>query len=112
MSSNVDAAFVEDVDVDQEIRSRYNASKDQSKAPLYRPESSHKSGARSPAIERVNEDAPLLSPTAQGYGGVGGGDNGEDDGDLWDAPEFRGLPWWKRPSVGAIHYNQHRQDTV
>lgn len=99
MASNADAAFVEDVDVEQELRTRYNASQSQSKAPVYRPERSIKSSASSPGVESVSEDAPLLDPTTNDYGSVHGSDDGVEDPNSWVAAEFRGLPWWKRPSV-------------
>jgi hypothetical protein len=102
MASNADAAFAEELDVEQELRSRYNASKSQSKAPVYRPHPSNKSGASSPGVDSSNEDEPLLNPTGQDYGSVDGDSIGEDDGsEPWDSPEFRGLPWWKRPSVNT-----------
>jgi len=102
MASNADAAYVEDLDVDQALRSRNHAAGSQPKAPVYRPEPSNKSGATSPAVERDEEDAPLLSPTTQDYGS---GNNGErrDSEPKWDGQaDFEGLPWWKKPSVCAL----------
>lgn len=96
MASNADAAFVEDVDVDQELRSRLALRK-------------NKSGATSPGIESDNEDAPLLSPRRSDYGSIHE-DNGRSDGEDWTIEEeFRDLPWWKRPSVR--HVDSPRQIT-
>jgi hypothetical protein len=80
MASNTDAAFVEDVEVEQELRVRTNGFK-----------RSSKSGARSPGFDNDNEDAPLLGSLR---------DNSGEEEWAGDA-DFRGLPWWKRPSVGA-----------
>ncbi|KAH7374274.1 major facilitator superfamily domain-containing protein [Pyrenochaeta sp. MPI-SDFR-AT-0127] len=99
MASNNDAAFVEDVDVDQALQSRITASTSKPKAPFRMPK---RSGASSPRDDSDNEDAPLLSPTRNAYGSADGdgsssGDDGEDE---WPGvADFRGLPWWKRPSI-------------
>ncbi|KAF2030789.1 MFS general substrate transporter [Setomelanomma holmii] len=99
MASNADAAYVEEVDADQELRSRNHASRSQARAPVYTPQQSSKSGASSEAMESDNEDAPLLSPTAQDYGS-GGRDGRRDSSAEWEGQaDFRGLPWWKRPSI-------------
>ncbi|KAF2846403.1 tetracycline-efflux transporter-like protein [Plenodomus tracheiphilus IPT5] len=92
MTSSADAAFVEDIDVDQQLRARSN----KSNVPLYIPK---RSRAHSPGADRDNEDAPLLSPTRNNYGSANGDDqdNGEDEGA--GDKDFRGLPWWKRPSI-------------
>ena len=78
MASNTDAAFVEDTDIEQQLRARAHGSK-----PPKTP------GATSPGLDSDDEDAPLLgaSPAASGHEQWAG-----------DA-DFRGLPWWKRPSV-------------
>ena len=96
MANTTDAAFVEDIDVDQEIRSRSFGSKNTN--PLYMP---NKSGATSPGLDSDNENAPLLRVSDNDYGSANGdGDNNGVEG--WDGDaDFRGLPWWKRPSVRA-----------
>jgi hypothetical protein len=96
MANTTDAAFVEDIDVDQEIRSRNLGSKNTN--PLYMP---NKSGATSPGLDSDNENAPLLSPSGNDYGSANGNSN-NNGGQGWDGDaDFRGLPWWKRPSVGT-----------
>jgi hypothetical protein len=94
MASNADAAFVEDVDVDQELRARNQPLQSQPKAPVFRPlQSNHESD---------DEDAPLLSPTAQDYGSASDSGSRRSSELEWPGEaEFRGLPWWKRPSVGT-----------
>lgn len=90
MASNVDAAFVQDVDVDQELRSRNHT-----------PHPSNKSGSSSPGLDSDHEDAPLLSPGAQDYGSAEGRghDNGYNESGWRQDPEFHDLPRWKRPSI-------------
>jgi hypothetical protein len=90
MASTTDAAFVEDIEVEQEFRARIRN--------LTKPS---KSGARSPGPDSDDEDAPLLgsSRNNNGHANDDGTDNGEEEW-VGDA-DFRGLPWWKRPSVGA-----------
>jgi hypothetical protein len=96
MANTTDAAFVEDVDVDQEIRSRSFGTKNTN--PLYMP---NKLGASLPGLDSDREDAPLLSQSDNDYGSANGdGLNNEEQ--AWDGgADFRGLPWWKRPSVGV-----------
>jgi hypothetical protein len=103
MASNVEQAFVEGYDVDQALRSRNNAARVRPHAPLSDPQTSSKSGASSPGIDSDNEDVPLLSPTSQDYGSANGGNNSNDASTWHEEDEFRDLPWWKRPSVGARH---------
>ncbi|CBX97302.1 hypothetical protein IAQ61_007285 [Plenodomus lingam] len=92
MVSSTDAAFVEDIDVDQQLRARAN----KSSVPLYAPT---KQGAHSPKADSDDENAPLLSPTRNNHGNANG-DGDDIEGDEWDGDgEFRGLPWWKRPSI-------------
>jgi hypothetical protein len=96
MANTTDAAFVDDIDVDQEIRSRSFGSKNTN--PLYMPNTS---GATSSGLDSDREDAPLLSPSPQDYGSSNGHGN-TNGGRGWDGDtDFRGLPWWKRPSVRA-----------
>lgn len=92
MASSTDAVFVEDIDVDQQMRARSN----KSKVPLYMP---NRSVSHPPGADSDDEDAPLLSPTRNDYRGATG--HSEDSGDEeWDGDkDFRGLPWWKRPSI-------------
>ncbi|KAF1847401.1 MFS general substrate transporter [Cucurbitaria berberidis CBS 394.84] len=98
MASNTEATFVEDVDIDQEIRSRTrpNASKSKSKVPRHTP---NKSGTTSIATESDNEEAPLLRASRDDDGSVDvdGSDGGDDD--WFEEADFKGLPWWKRPSI-------------
>jgi hypothetical protein len=109
MASNADAVYADDADLDQALRSRNNASRSQPKAPVSAPAPSSKSAASSEGIDSDNEDVPLLSPTAHDYGSGNRGRHGRRDSDSdsdgaleWDGQaDFRGLPWWKRPSVGA-----------
>jgi hypothetical protein len=94
MASNVDQASVESYDVDQ---ARNNTAYLRPHADT---QASNKSGSSSPGIDTDNEDAPLLSPTSQDYGSANGAGNG-NNASAWNEDEFRSLPWWKRPSVGA-----------
>jgi hypothetical protein len=96
MASNVDAAFVEDIDVDQDLRARNQPSQSQPKAPVFMPMSDNE---RDEA-----EDAPLLSPTAQDYGSASGGGSRRSSELEWAGEaDFKGLPWWNRPSVRPAH---------
>lgn len=99
MASSADAAFVEDADVDQELRVRASGPK-KSNIPLYMP---NKSGASSHRIgsdrDSDSEDARLLSPTQHNYGSGHDDDNDDGEEDWLGSVDFRGLPWWKRPSV-------------
>lgn len=91
MATTTDAVFAEDVDIEREIQVRARGSR-----------RSPKSGAASPGPDSDNdhEDAPLLNGAADDYGSNhGDGDAAEEDAWAGDA-DFRGLPWWKRPSVG------------
>jgi hypothetical protein len=90
MASTTDAAFVEDVEVEQEFRARVRNLKKPSK-----------SGATSPGPDSDNEDAPLLGSSSNTNGGTNGAGNNDGEEDWAGDADFRGLPWWKRPSVGA-----------
>jgi hypothetical protein len=113
MAGNPDAALIEDALVDQSLRARNNASQSLPKAPVYMPQFTNQSVTSPPAIERSDEDAPLLSPTERDYGsanmdgnGNGNGNGNGTEGNEWEWPgeaDFAGLPWWKRPSVSAFH---------
>jgi hypothetical protein len=84
MASNVDGPFVEDVDVDQELRARDRALHSQSNNDS----------------DDESEDAPLLSPTAQDYGSASGpGSAGSSELQWPGEADFKGLTWWNRPSV-------------
>ncbi|KAL6150436.1 hypothetical protein ACJQWK_00287 [Exserohilum turcicum] len=90
MATTTDAVFAEDVDIEREIQVRARGSR-----------RSPKSGAASPGPDSDNdhEDAPLLNGAADDYGSNhGDGDAAEEDAWAGDA-DFRGLPWWKRPSI-------------
>lgn len=78
MASNTDAAFVEDTEIEQQLRVRANGS-ETLKTP----------GATLPGPDSDDEDAPLLGASL----GANGHEQWAGDAD------FRGLPWWKRPSV-------------
>jgi hypothetical protein len=115
MAGNPDAALIEDNIIDQSLRARNNASQSLPKAPLYMPQPTNQSRTSPPAIESDDEDAPLLSPTERDYGSANGDGNGNANGtgngtgdSEWEWPgeaDFAGLPWWKRPSVSAIHHS-------
>lgn len=107
MASSNEAAFVEDVDIDQELRSRATTSRSRSNPHL----TLNRPVAHSQRSESDAEDAPLLSPTSNGYGSVDGDENENDEEDWPGAADFRGLPWWKRPSVGLTVYQSPRHRT-
>ena len=103
MASNTDAPFVEDVNVNQELLSHTGASKLKQNPRFH---VSNQPGANSPGTDSDNEDAPLLSPTGDDYESVNGGSNGDEEEEWSGLSEFRGLPWWKRPSVRASRYQR------
>jgi hypothetical protein len=88
MASNVDAAFVEDIDIEQELRIRANGFKRQ-----------RKSGATSSGPDSDNEDAPLLGASWNSNGSANDAGNNNTEEEWAGDVDFRGLPWWKRPSV-------------
>jgi hypothetical protein len=98
MSSNNDGVFVEDAEVDQQLRARLNNSKPTTRSndPDRNKTISTSSTSR---VDSDDEDAPLLSPTDNEYGSSHGGDGGHIEEEWEIEDEFRGLPWWKRPSV-------------
>lgn len=105
MASNADADYVEELDIDQELRARNQRSKSQTKAPIFSPQSAD---TEAPDDERDNEGVPLLSPSAQDYGSS----NGRRDSEMeWPGEaDFAGLPWWNRPSVRPTpHQHNCRQ---
>lgn len=102
MASSTDSAFVDDVDVDEQLLARGNGlGNTHSDAPRHRP---NKSGAIAMTdADSDNEDVPLLRPTRNDYGSADGeGHSNSDEGWPTEA-DFRGLPWWKRPSVSTFH---------
>jgi hypothetical protein len=104
MAANGDAAFVAEVDRDQETRLRSQPSTSQTRVPIYMPPQSKKPGFTAQHDESDDEDAPLLSPSAHGYGSAdgdshNGSDNGDEDIEWSGETELRRLPWWNRPSV-------------
>jgi hypothetical protein len=103
MANNADLDYVEELDVDQELRARHQASKSQPKAPVYMPQQPGRSGASSSGGDSDNEDAPLLSPTAQNYGSANGNGRRSSEYEWSGEADFAGLSWWNRPSVGALH---------
>lgn len=90
MASTTDAAFVEDIEVEQEFRARVRNLK-----------KANKSGATSPGPDSDNEDAPLLASSRHNNGGANGHGNDNEEEEWAGDADFRGLPWWKRPSVRA-----------
>ncbi|KAF5848466.1 hypothetical protein GGP41_005825 [Bipolaris sorokiniana] len=89
MAATTDSAFVEDVDIERELEARVRGSSQ-----------SHKSGATSPGPNSDNEDAPLLRASGDDDYGSAHGDERNDSEEEWDGDaDFRGLPWWKRPSA-------------
>lgn len=107
MANNADLDYVEELDVDQELRARHQASKSQPKAPVFMPLQSNKPGSSSPGAESDNEDAPLLSPTAQDYGSPNGNGRRNNEYEWSGEADFAGLSWWNRPSVSAWHRSPH-----
>lgn len=98
MAATTDSPFVEDVDIERELEARLRGLSQ-----------SHKSGATSPGPDSDNEDAPLLRASGDDdYGSAHGDDHNNNSEEEWagDA-DFRGLPWWKRPSVGASRLVRH-----
>ena len=90
MAATTESVFVEDVDVERELRARVRNSNQ-----------SPKSGASSPGPDNDNEDSPLLSTFRDDYGGAHDDSDDSSEAEWTGDIDFRGLPWWKRPSVGA-----------
>jgi hypothetical protein len=97
MASSNDAVFVSDVDVERDIREREgrggNGSTTNAKLRSVSP------------TPLMGEEAPLLSDAGSSYNGRESTDNPGKNGDVeWHGhAELRGLPWWKKPSVGTFH---------
>lgn len=90
MAATTESVFVEDVDVDSELRARVRNSNQ-----------SPKSGATSPGPDSDNEGAPLLNASRDDYGGARSDGDSRSEVEWAGDMDFRHLPWWKRPSVGA-----------
>ncbi|KAJ5056739.1 hypothetical protein J3E72DRAFT_221417 [Bipolaris maydis] len=88
MAATTDSAFVEDVDVERELEARVKGSSQ-----------SHKPGVTSPGPDTDNEDAPLLRTSADDYGSAHGDEHNDSEEQWAGHADFRGLPWWKRPSI-------------
>lgn len=104
MAANGDAAFVAEVDRDQDTRLRNQPSGSQTRAPVYMPRQPQAPGSSAPYSESDDEDAPLLNPSAHDYGSADGdshtgSDNGVEELEWPGEAELRRLPWWKRPSI-------------
>ncbi|KAH6625747.1 tetracycline-efflux transporter-like protein [Boeremia exigua] len=97
MTENVDGVFVDDNDIDRTFRQRPGSSKSNAKVPLLVHSKPGKSGASSPGLDSDDENARLLNPTPIDYQTTNN-DANKDDEPEWFR-EFRGLPWWKRPSI-------------
>jgi hypothetical protein len=97
MASNADAAYVEELDVDQEL------------------------GAHLPSSTppHPGENVPLLSSsTHDDYGSADGDGDGDGSGRRsseleWPGEaDFVGLPWWRRPSVGGASFTASKHSLV
>jgi hypothetical protein len=98
--SNNDEVFAGDADIDEQFRSRTTSSY----KPRYVRSRSHKSGHSSHALDRNDEEEPLLETGAGAGAGTSSrgraGSNGEGEPEEWfGTAELKGLPWWKKPSV-------------
>ncbi|KAF1962020.1 tetracycline-efflux transporter-like protein [Byssothecium circinans] len=101
MATSIESPFAEDVDIEQELRerTRQNGS---SSAPNRTSTTRNKSGVRESIDAEVDETAPLLDNTTRSDDEEGSTDNGTGDSEQeewFGYAEFRGLPWWKRPSI-------------
>ncbi|KAF2126051.1 MFS general substrate transporter [Dothidotthia symphoricarpi CBS 119687] len=99
MASNTDVPSVEDIYVDQGLRSGPNAQKTNSKAPIRVYEEPNIYGANSSGLDSNQENVPLLSPTRSDSGNTNGDDSGNGETEWTFDKEFQGLPWWKQPSI-------------
>jgi len=88
-----DATFATDAELDEQVRSR-------SSAASSRPRNGKpgRLGQSTPVIDVDGERAPLLG-AAGGLGGSAGSEAEGDSSEWFGTADFRGLPWWKRPSV-------------
>lgn len=98
--SNADVAFIENADVEQDLRMRNNASMSRSHNVAFNPPLGTP-GTSSPDLytDRDSEDSPLLGPSARAA-------EREDDEDArgheldWPGEaDLLRLPWWNRPSI-------------
>ncbi len=93
-SINADAPFAEANDVDQGLITP---------AAALNPGLQASSGAKLPHVQ-INydsENAPLLSQTVADYGREDGVGSEHGETEWLGMADFRGLPWWKRPSVSS-----------
>jgi MFS family permease len=88
MAATTESVFVEDVDVERELRAHVRNS---NQPP--------KSGATSPGPDSENEDAPLLNTFRDDYGGAHSDGDSSSEVEWAGDIDFRDLPWWKRPSI-------------
>lgn len=100
MVENTDGAFVDDNDLDQNLRQRSHPSMSNPKTPLLMHYKSGESAASSPGLDTDDENTRLLSPAPIEYrsSDIDEGEDGEPE----YFREFERLPWWKRPSVGIL----------
>ncbi|KAH7110577.1 tetracycline-efflux transporter-like protein [Dendryphion nanum] len=88
-----EGAFVADSDMDQAVLSRDNGSSSRGQHLV------KKSGDSSPALESVNEDSPLLGDNTTNSRRESTDSDGPDGPEWFGIAEFKGLPWWKKPSI-------------
>lgn len=102
MVDSNDAAFAQDVDIEQEIRERQRNGRNGSTARLQRV---------APTPVEADEEAPLLSDAGSSYSGRDSADGrGKNSEQEWFGyAELRGLPWWKKPSVRTIALHSRRR---
>lgn len=93
-----DGIFSREAEIDERMRARDNG------GPGKR---SGKSGQSSPAVESLDEDAPLLDNEERSRRNSSGHDSDDEPVQWFGTVELEGLPWWKRPSVCRPTYH-HR----
>lgn len=94
--SNNDEIFAGEAEIDEQLRLRGNGS---SKPHTARSRLG-KSGQSSQALERNDEEQPLLGTgTGASSRGRAGSDGGSELEEWFGTAELKGLPWWKKPSV-------------
>jgi hypothetical protein len=92
--SNSDEIFAGEAEIDEQVRLRSSSS---SKPHTARSRLG-KSGQSSQALERNDEEQPLLGAGANSRGRAGS-DGGSELEEWFGTAELKGLPWWKKPSV-------------
>jgi hypothetical protein len=93
MSTN-DEIFAGEAEIDEQVRLRSSGNSKPRTAPLR----SSKSGQSSQALDRNDEEQPLLGTGASSRGRAGS-DGGSEPEEWFGTAELKGLPWWKKPSV-------------